>query len=100
MDHHLAGDGGADNRRNGYGCKTVLTEDGRIGLDVPRDRRSSFDPQLLAEYQRRFPDFDDKIISMYARGMSVREIVAHVRGLYGLDVSPDLVSVVTDAVLE
>jgi putative transposase len=100
MDHHLAGEGGADNRRNGYGRKTVLTGDGRIGLDVPRDRRSSFDPQLLAKYQRRFPDFDDKIISMYARGMSVREIVAHVRDLYGLDVSPDLISVVTDAVLE
>lgn len=100
MDHHLAGDGGADNRRNGYGRKTVLTGDGKIGLDVPRDRRSSFDPQLLAKYQRRFPDFNDKIISMYARGMSVREIVGHVRELYGLDVSPDLVSAVTDAVLD
>jgi putative transposase len=100
MDHHLAGDGGADNRRNGYGRKTVLTGEGKIGLDVPRDRQSSFDPQLLAKYQRRFPDFNEKIISMYARGMSVREIVAHVRELYGLDVSPDLVSAVTDAVLD
>jgi putative transposase len=100
MDHHLSGEGGADNRRNGYGRKTVLTGNGRIGLDVPRDRQSSFDPQLLARYQRRFPDFDDKIISMYARGMSVREIVGHVRDLYGLDVSPALISAVTDAVLD
>jgi putative transposase len=64
MDHHLAGDGGADNRRNGYGRKTVLTGEGKIGQDVPRDRQSSFDPQLLAKYQRRFPDFNEKIISM------------------------------------
>jgi hypothetical protein len=97
MDHHLAGDGGADNRRNGYGRKTVLTGEGKIGLDVPRDRQSSFDPQLLAKYQRRFPDFNDKIISMYARGMSVREIVAHVRELYRDDelVEIDTVTMVT-----
>jgi len=100
MDHHLSGEAGAKNRRNGYGQKTVLTGDGRIGLDVPRDRQSSFDPQLLAKYQRRFPEFDDKIVSMYARGMSVREIVGHVRDLYGLDVSPALISAVTDAVLD
>jgi putative transposase len=67
---------------------------------VPRDRRSSFDPQLIAKYQRRFPGFDDKIVSMYARGMSTREIVGHLRELYGIDVSPDLISAVTDAVLE
>jgi putative transposase len=97
MDHHLAGEGGTDNRRNGYGSKTVLSGDGKIDLSVPRDRQSSFDPQLLAKYQRRFPDFDSKIISMYARGMSVREIVGHVRELYGLDVSPALISAVTDA---
>src|ERR687890_1758307 len=100
MDHHLAGEGGAGNSRNGYGGKTVLTDTGRIGLEVPRDRRSSFDPQLIAKYQRRFPGFDDKVVSMYARGMSTREIQGHLRELYGIEVSPDLISVVTDAVLD
>src|SRR5213075_1842208 len=65
----------------------------------PRDRQASFDPQLIAKYQRRFPGFDDKVISMYARGMSTREIVGHLRDLYGIEVSPDLISTVTDAVL-
>lgn len=90
MDHHLeveAAEGSA-NRRNGFGKKTVLTETGRIGLEVPRDRAGSFDPQLIAKYQRRFPGFDDKIISMYARGMSTREITGHLRELYGIDASP------------
>jgi putative transposase len=102
MDHHLDGEAaeGPGNRRNGYGRKTVLTETGRIELDVPRDRNASFDPQLIAKYQRRFPGFDDKIVSMYARGMSTREIQGHLRELYGLEVSPDLISTVTDQVLE
>jgi putative transposase len=100
MDHHLAGDGGAGNSRNGYGRKSVVTDTGQIELEVPRDRRASFDPQLIAKYQRRFPGFDEKIVSMYARGMSTREIVGHLRELYGVEVSPDLVSAVTDAVLE
>jgi putative transposase len=99
MDHHLAGEE-PGNRRNGYGKKTVLTDTGRIELSVPRDRQASFDPQLIARYQRRFPGFDDKIISMYARGMSTREIVGHLRDLYGIDISPDLIRAVTDAVLE
>ena len=99
MDHHLADDE-AGNSRNGYGRKTVTTETGRIELDIPRDRQATFDPQLIAKYQRRFPGFDEKIVSMYARGMSAREIVGHLRDLYGIDVSPDLVSAVTDAVLE
>jgi putative transposase len=99
MDHHLA-NGEAGNSRNGYGKKTVTTETSRIELDIPRDRRSTFDPQLIAKYQRRFPGFDEKIISMYARGMSVREIVGHLRDLYGVDVSPELISAVTDAVLD
>jgi putative transposase len=60
----------------------------------------TFDPKLIAKYQRRFPDFDDKIISMYARGMTVREIRGHLEELYGIDVSPDLISTVTDAVHE
>ncbi len=99
MDHHLDGEE-AGNSRNGYGKKTVITDTGRIDLEVPRDRQASFDPQLIARYQRRFPGFDDKIVSMYARGMSTREITGHLRELYGIEVSPDLVSAVTDAVLE
>jgi putative transposase len=100
MDHHLESGEGDGNRRNGYGKKTVLTGTGKITLEVPRDRLSTFDPQLIAKYQRRFPGFDEKIVSMYARGMSTREIQGHLRELYGLDVSPDLISAVTDAVLE
>lgn len=100
MDHHPGADGGSGNSRNGYGKKTVLTETGKMALDIPRDRLSTFDPQLIARYQRRFPGFDEKIVSMYARGMSTREIQGHLRELYGLDVSADLVSAVTDSVLE
>jgi putative transposase len=99
MDHHLASEE-VDNRRNGYGRKTVVTDTGKIELEVPRDRQASFDPQLIAKYQRRFPGFDAKIISMYARGMSTREITGHLRDLYGIEVSPDLISAVTDAVLD
>ena len=102
LDHHLEA-GEPDSRpngRNGYGSKTVLTGSGRLDLQIPRDRLATFDPQLIAKYQRRFPGFDDKIVSMYARGMSTREIVGHLRELYGIEVSPDLVSAVTDAVLE
>jgi len=102
LDHHLDGgepDGRA-NGRNGYGAKTVLTGTGKLALQVPRDRLASFDPQLIAKYQRRFPGFDERIVSMYARGMSTREIQGHLRELYGIEVSPDLVSAVTDAVLD
>jgi len=100
MDHHLAGEAGEGNSRNGYGRKSVVTDTGRIALEVPRDRQATFDPQLIAKYQRRFPGFDDKVVSMYARGMSTREITGHLRDLYGIEVSPDLISAVTDAVLE
>ena len=108
MDHHLAdlthdelaeGDK-PGNRRNGYSKKTVLSENEAMELAIPRDRNGSFEPQLIAKYQRRFPGFDDKIISMYARGMSVREIQGHLRDLYGIETSPQLISTVTDAVLE
>jgi putative transposase len=99
MDHHL-NSAEPGNTRNGYGKKTVLTDTSRIEIEVPRDRLATFDPQLIAKYQRRFPGFDAKIISMYARGMSVREIQGHVRELYGIEISPDLVSAVTDAVLD
>jgi putative transposase len=102
LDEHLDDDQAGEriNRRNGSSPKTVLTGTSKLTLDIPRDRAGSFEPALIAKYQRRFPDFDDKIISMYARGMSVREIRAHLEELYGLAVSPDLISAVTDAVLE
>ena len=102
MDHHLDGEpaAGRTNSRNGYGRKTVLTESGKLPISVPRDRLSTFEPQLIAKYRRRLPGFDDKVISMYARGLSVREIQGHLAELYGIDVSPDLISAVTDAVLD
>ena len=71
-----------------------------MDLSIPRDRTGTFDPVLIAKYQRRFPGFDEKIISMYARGMSTREITGHLRELYGIEVSADLISTVTDAVIE
>ena len=91
---------GKPNHRNGYSKKTVLTETSKIAIKVPRDREGTFDPKLIQRYQRRFPGFDEKIVSMYARGMTVREIQGHLLELYGLDVSPALVSTITDAVLE
>lgn len=102
LDEHLAAERseGGSNRRNGSSKKSVLTGTSRMSLSIPRDRAGTFDPKLIAKYQRRFPDFDQKIISMYARGMSVREIRGHLEELYGIDVSPDLISAVTDAVLE
>lgn len=100
MDHHLSGEDATGNNRNGYGKKTVLTDSGKVQIAVPRDREASFDPQIIAKYQRRFPGFDEKIISIYARGMSTREIVSHLQEIYGIEVSPDLISTVTDAVLD
>jgi putative transposase len=88
------------NVRDGFSSKRVLTESDKLELNIPRDRDGTFELQLIAKYQRRFPDFDDKVISMYARGMSVREIQGHLQELYGLEVSPELVSTVTEAVLE
>lgn len=102
IDEHLTDESaeGKENHRNGYSKKSVLTGTSKVTLAVPRDRAGTFDPKLIAKYQRRFPDFDDKIISMYARGMTVREIRGHLEELYGIDVSPDLISAVTDAVLD
>ena len=102
LDEHLEGEriDGNLNRRNGSSKKTVLTGTSKIDLSVPRDREGRFDPQLIAKYQRRFPDFDDKIISMYARGLSVREVRGHLEEIYGIEVSPDLISAITDAVLD
>ena len=91
---------GCGNSRNGTSAKTILAEDGEIEIAVPRDRASSFEPQLIAKGHTRFDGFDDKILSLYARGMTVREIQGHLAELYGTEVSPDLISRVTDAVLE
>lgn len=91
---------GTGNTRNGSYPKTVLTEDGAVGIDVPRDRNGSFEPQIVPKGETRLDGFDDRIISLYARGMTVREIQGHLRELYAVDVSPDLISRVTDAVLD
>src|SRR3954449_1875703 len=91
---------GSGNSRNGYSSKTVLGEDGAVEIAVPRDRQGSFKPQIIAKGQTRLDGFDDRIISLYARGLSVREIQGHLLELYGVEVSPDLISRVTDAVLE
>jgi transposase-like protein len=102
LNYHLtteARQGKGGNHRNGNSPKTVITPAGELDLDIPRDRLATFEPQLVAKYQRRLPGFDDQVISMYARGMSVREIQGHVRELYGLQVSPDLISTITDEVL-
>ena len=91
---------GSGNSRNGASSKTVLTEDGEIEIAVSRDRAGSFEPQLIGKGQTRFDGFDDKILSLYARGMTVREIQGHLAELYATNVSPDLISRVTDAVLD
>ena|GEM_PF-2169194 len=93
LDEHLEGErreGGSGNRRNASSRKTVLTGTSKMTLTIRCDRAGTFDPKLIAEYQGRFPDFDAKIISMYARGMTGREIQGHLEELYGLDMSPDL----------
>ncbi len=106
LTHHLGYEKGqkpsraASNTRNGHGKKKVKGQDGEMEIAVPRDRNGTFEPQLIKKGQRRFEGFDDKIISMYARGMSIREIQAHLKELYAVEVSPDLISRVTDAVLE
>jgi len=88
------------NSRNGYGEKTIITDHGQLTIQTPRDRDASFEPQLIQKNQRKLKGFDDKIISMYARGMSMRDIQSHLEDIYGLDVSPELISSVTDSVLE
>ena len=102
MDVHLNGPSEQEsgNHRNGYSTETVRSDDGEVVLSIPRDRQGRFDPALIRKYQRRFPGFDEKIIALYARGMSTRDIQAHVGELYGVTISPDLVSAVTDSVLE
>jgi putative transposase len=105
MSHHLGYPAGATkpddstNHRNGKSSKTVLTDDGALRITVPRDREGLFEPQLIGKHERRFTGFDDKIIAMYARGMTVREIQGFLHERYNVEVSPDLISTVTDAVM-
>jgi putative transposase len=106
MTHHLGYEkhdpAGANsgNSRNGRTRKTVLAEDGALELEVPRDRAGTFEPKLVPKRQRRLAGFDDKVIALYARGMTVRDIQGHLEELYEVEVSPDLISSVTDAVLD
>ena len=105
MSYHLGYPAGADkpeaatNHRNGKSGKTVLTDDGPLRIEVPRDREGEFEPRLIGKHERRFTGFDDKIIAMYARGMTVREIQGFLAEMYATDVGPDFISTVTDAVL-
>ncbi|WP_157609161.1 IS256 family transposase [Variovorax sp. Root411] len=105
LGHHLGYPNGTakpeavSNQRNGSTGKTVLTEDGPLRIDVPRDRDASFEPLLIAKHERRFTGFDDKIIAMYARGMTVREVQGFLADQYGVEVSPEFISSVTDAVM-
>jgi putative transposase len=87
------------NHRNGVSGKRLLTDQGELEIEVPGDRDGSFEPQLIKKGERRFTGFDDKIIAMYARGMTVREIQGYLEEMYGILVSPDLISQVTDAVI-
>jgi transposase-like protein len=104
LGHHLAQEA-ADpaaprNHRNGTTPKTVQTDTSALRLDIPRDRAGTFAPQLVPKHQRRLPGFDTKVISLYARGLTVREMQAHLTELYGVEISPALISTVTDAVLD
>ncbi|MHC6527021.1 IS256 family transposase [Vibrio proteolyticus] len=90
----------SSNSRNGYSSKSIITDDGEVPIDVPRDRDASFEPKLVRKHQTRFQSMDDKILSLYAKGMTTREIVATFKEMYDADVSPTLISKVTDAVLE
>jgi putative transposase len=105
LTHHLGyAPGGvkpdeATNHRNGTSGKRVLTDEGPVEIEVPRDRQSTFEPALIPKHERRFTGFDDKIIALYARGLTVREIQAFLAEMYAVDVSPELISVVTDAVV-
>jgi len=105
LTHHLGyapGEGKPDlatNHRNGTSGKTVLTDAGPVPIEVPRDREGTFEPQLIGKHERRFTGFDDKVIALYARGLTVREIQAFLKEMYAVDVSPELISAVTDAIV-
>jgi transposase-like protein len=87
------------NHRNGTGSKTVLTDDGPLPIEVPRDRDGTFEPRLIAKHERRFTGSDDKILALYARGMTVREIQGFLAEMYEVEVSPDLIRTVTDGIV-
>ena len=97
---HVRAGTATGNRRNGHSQKTLKGEQGPVEIEVPRDRQGSFEPQLVQKGQTRLEGFDDKIIVLYARGMTTRDIQAQLYELYGVDVSPTLISNVTDAVVE
>jgi len=97
---HREPPGGVGNTRNGSTAKTLATEHGRVQINTPRDRDGTFEPKLVRKRQRRFEGFDEKILALYARGMSTRDIEAHLRELYGVEVGRDLISRVTDAVMD
>jgi Transposase, Mutator family len=99
-DKHDAAGRGSGNNRNGSTGKTVLTDIGAVDLAVPRDRNGTFEPQIVRKGQTRLKGFNERIIALYARGMTTRDIRAHLREMYDVEVSPDLISRVTDAVLE
>lgn len=92
--------GGAGNARNGTTSKTLATEHGPVRIEAPRDRKGSFEPKIVRKRQRRFEGFDDKILALYSRGLSVRDIEAHLEEIYGVKVGRDLISRVTDAVMD
>jgi putative transposase len=92
--------GGAGNARNGQPAKTVLTDQGPVRIRSPRDRRGTFEPQIVGKRQTRWVGFDEKVIALYARGLTVREIQGHLAEIYATDVSPDLISKITEAVIE
>lgn len=103
LGHHLAEEAATaapPNHRNGTTPKTVQTDTSTLRLAIPRDRAGTFEPQLVKKHQRRLPGFDEKVIALYARGLTVREMQGHLAELYGVEVSPALISTVTDAVLE
>jgi putative transposase len=97
---HAEPPGGALNQRNGTSPKTLVTEHGEVQIDAPRDRNGSFEPKIVKKRQRRFVGFDDKILALYSRGLSTRDISAHLAEIYGVQVSRDLISKVTDAVMD
>ncbi len=99
-DNHDPAGRGSGNSRNGSTPKRLLTEVGAVELAVPRDRNGTFDPKIVRKGQTRLDGFNDRIIALYGRGMTTRDIQAHLREMYDVDVSPDLISRVTDAVVE
>ena len=100
LGHEKQGRRRSSNARNGHSTKTVQTDSGPVEIRVPRDREGTFDPKLVKKHQRRLEGFDEKVIALYARGMTTRDIQQHLRELYGTDVSPELISRATDGVLE